>query len=66
MIPEELELRLAKYFFYMYLPDEVMREVEEKLLPTCIWKDEKELDHDELVRWALEIINKELDGKSFK
>ncbi|MBB6447869.1 hypothetical protein [Bacillus benzoevorans] len=31
MIPEEVELRIAKYFFHMYLPDEVMREVEEKL-----------------------------------
>lgn len=66
MIPEEVELRIARYFFHMYLPEEVMQEVEEKLLPPCIWADEKELDHDELVRWAIEIINKQLDGKHFK
>lgn len=66
MIPEEVELRIAKYFFRMYLPDEVMREVEDKLLPPCIWTDEEELDHDELVRWALEIIDKQLEGKSLK
>lgn len=66
MIPEEVELRIAKYFFHMYLPDEVMREVEEKLLLPCIWTDEEELDHDELVRWALEIIDERLDGKRFK
>ncbi|ADC51467.1 hypothetical protein ACOSZF_23610 [Cytobacillus firmus] len=66
MIPEEVEIRIAKYFLHMYLPDEVMRKVEEKLLPPCIWKGEEELDYDELVRWSLEIINQELDGKSFK
>jgi len=66
MIPEEVELRIAKYFFHMYLPDEVMREVEEKLLLPCIWTDEEELDHDELVHWALEIIDERLDGKRFK
>nr|WP_295975722.1 hypothetical protein [uncultured Bacillus sp.] len=66
MIPEEVELRIAKYFFHKYLPDEVMREVEDQLLPPCIWMDEEELDHDELVRWALEIIDKQLDGKIFK
>lgn len=43
-----------------------MQEVEAKLLPPCIWTDEEVLDHDELVRWALEIINKQLDGKHFK
>lgn len=50
----------------MYLPDNVMRDLEEKLLLPCIWMDDEELDHDELVRWALEIIDKQLDGKSFK
>jgi len=48
----------------MYLPDEVMWVVEEKLLPLCIWTNEEELDNDELVRWAVEIINKQLDGKN--
>ncbi|ADC52050.1 hypothetical protein BpOF4_20254 (plasmid) [Alkalihalophilus pseudofirmus OF4] len=66
MIPEEVELRIARYFFHMYLPDDVMRKVEAKLLPTCTWKDEEDLNHEELVRWALEIIDKQLDGKRFK
>jgi len=66
VIPEEVEIRIARYFLHMYLPDEVMREVEEKLLPPCIWGEEEGLDHDELVSLAQEIINKQLDGKSFK
>lgn len=66
MIPEEVEIRIAKYFFHMYLPDDIMREVEEKILPPCIWLDREELDYDELVREALEIISKQLDGKQFK
>lgn len=66
MIPEEVEIRLAMYFFHMYLPDDIMRKVEDKLLPTCIWNDEDDLDHNELVRLALEIIDRELDSKSFK
>lgn len=66
MIPEEVEIRIARYFFHKYLPDEVMQEVEEQLLPPCIWTDEEKLDHDELVRWALEIIDERLDGKRFK
>lgn len=64
MIPERVEIRTAKYF--MYLPDEIMREIEGKLLPICIWAEEEELNHDELVRWVLEIIDKKLNGKSFK
>lgn len=36
MIPEEVELRIGRYFFHMYLPEEVMQAVEEKLLPLCI------------------------------
>lgn len=66
MIPEEVELRIAKDFFHVDLPDKVMRQVEEKLLPPCTWKEEEELDLDELVHWAIEIIDNQLDGKSFK
>jgi len=66
MIPEEVENRIARYFFHMYLPEEVKQKVEEKLLSSCIWTDEGELDHDELVRWALEIIDNQLDGKHLK
>ncbi|MGM8364498.1 hypothetical protein ACLIBG_03345 [Virgibacillus sp. W0181] len=66
MIPEEVESRIARYFFHNYLPDEVMMEVVEKLLPPCIYTEEEDLDFDELVRWALDIIKEQLEDKSFK
>lgn len=66
MIPSEVENRIAKYFFHMYLPGEVMMKVEDRLFPSCIWTEEENLDHDELVRWAIDIIDKQLEGKSFR
>lgn len=66
MIPIEVETRIAKYFFHRYLPNEVMNEVEGRLLPSCIWKEEEDLDHDELVRWAIEIIDRQLENKRFR
>jgi hypothetical protein len=41
----------------MYSPDMVMFQIEDRLLPSCIWTEEEDLDHDELVRWAIEIID---------
>lgn len=66
MIPIEVENRIAKYFFHRYLPDEVRIEVESRLLPSCIWTEEEDLDHEELVRWAIGIIDKQLDDKKFR
>lgn len=66
MIPEEVENRIAKYFLWTYLPDEVMNEIEDKLLPPCTWLEKENLDNDELVSWAIEIIEKQLEKKSFK
>ncbi|WP_018664948.1 hypothetical protein [Heyndrickxia acidiproducens] len=63
MIPVEVENRIAKYFFQMYLPDRVMNEIEGRLLPSCIWNKEEDLDHDELVRWGIEIIQEQLGNK---
>ncbi|MGY3718834.1 hypothetical protein ACWE42_25380 [Sutcliffiella cohnii] len=40
--------------------------VEEKLLPSCIWDEEESLDQDELVRWAIEIIDKHLEDKRLR
>ncbi|WP_183041249.1 hypothetical protein [Salipaludibacillus neizhouensis] len=54
MIPEEVENRIAKYFFHNYLPDEVMMEIVDKLLPPCIYTEEEDLDIDELILWAIE------------
>lgn len=55
MIPTKVENRITKYFFHNYLPDEVMNEIEDKLLPFCLWTEEKDID-DELVRWANEFV----------
>lgn len=66
MIPIEVENRIAKYFFQMYLPEEVMIEIEGRLLPPCLWNKEEELDYDELVRWAIEIIDRQLENKRFR
>lgn len=59
MIPIEVENRIAKYF----LPDDVMFKIEDRLLHTCKWIKEEDLDHYELIRWAIEIIDRELEIK---
>lgn len=68
MIPIEVENRIAKYFFHRFLPDEVMEQIVELLLPLCLEADEEEsLDEDDLVfRKALKIIDDRLKGKKFK
>ncbi|WP_203249343.1 hypothetical protein [Sporosarcina beigongshangi] len=66
MIPTEIENRIAKHFFHMYLPEKVMTEIENRLLSACIWEEEEHLNHDNLVRWAIEIIDKQLEDKGFK
>ncbi|MEC5425445.1 hypothetical protein QGM71_18350 [Virgibacillus sp. C22-A2] len=50
----------------MYLPDEVMIKVEDRLLPACIWTEEEDSDHDELVLWAIEIIDMQLENTRFR
>lgn len=66
MIPIEVEHRIAKYFLHRYLPSEIMIKVEEKLLPTCIQTADEDLDHDQLVNWAIEIIDKQLENNRFR
>jgi hypothetical protein len=66
MIPSEVENRIARYFLHMYLPDEVRMKIEKRLLPSCILNEEEDLDQDELVRWAIEIIDKQLGNKRFR
>lgn len=39
---------------------------EEILLPSSIWTEEKDLDYDELVRRAIEIIDRQLENKRFR
>ena len=66
MIPSEVEWRIARYFLHMYLPDDVMVKVEERLLPSCLQIEEGAINHDELIRWAIEIIDEQLEGKRFR
>lgn len=66
MIPREVENRVAKYFFHRYLPEEVMIKIVDSLLTACVWYEEDDLDFDELVRWAIEIIDEQLEEKQFR
>ncbi|CAH0347710.1 hypothetical protein [Bacillus sp. CECT 9360] len=66
MIPTEVENRVARYFFHRSLPEEVMMKIVDRLLTTCIWDEEEELDFDELVSWAIEIIDEQLEDKRFR
>ncbi|GKV64839.1 MULTISPECIES: hypothetical protein [unclassified Sporosarcina] len=62
MIPEEVENRIAIYFLYSYLPTEIMEKVEGGLLTRCLEvEDDEQLDMDELVLWAIHVIDDELD-----
>ncbi|WP_203249334.1 hypothetical protein [Sporosarcina beigongshangi] len=66
MIPVEVENRIANYFFHVYLPEEAMRKVEARLLPPCLSIEDKAIDPDELVRWAIDIIDEQLENKRFR
>ncbi|MFY2158549.1 hypothetical protein ACOSZF_23635 [Cytobacillus firmus] len=67
MIPIEVVNRIAKYFFYHFLPEEVMEQLISWLLPLCLKADEEvDLDQDELVRQAILMIEARLEGKTFK
>ena len=67
MIPEEVKNRIAKYFFHNYLPDEIMYELVDLLIPQCLnVEDENDLDQDRLVTEAVLILRGRLDGKSIK
>lgn len=66
MISAEVEYRIAFYFFRIYLPEEVMLQIVDRLIPTCICSEDEDLDHDELVRWAVDIIDEQLEDKRFK
>ncbi|WLR55480.1 hypothetical protein LC048_00180 [Mesobacillus subterraneus] len=67
MIPIEVENRIAKYFFHHFLPEEVMEQLIDLLLPLCLEAaEEEDLDKDELVRQAVLMLEARLEGKSFK
>lgn len=67
MIPIDVEHRIAVYFLHQYLPEDVLNELEGILLPLCLLVDEeKDLDKDELVKRAIQIIEHHLEDKCFK
>ena len=59
MIPSEVEDRIARYYFQRYLPDNIMMELEEKLLPFYL-EDEEPVAED-MVKLALTIIDNALE-----
>lgn len=67
MIPEGVENRIARYFFHNYLPDEIMYELVDLLIPQCLnIEDESDLDQDALVTECVFILLERLQGKSMK
>lgn len=66
MIPLKVENRIARYFFHIYLPEEVMSKVEEKLLNSCVLVEDENLNHDELVSFAIDIIDEQLERKRMR
>ena len=59
MIPSEVEDIIARYYFQRYLPDKIMMELEEKLLPFYL-EDEEPVAED-MVKLALTIIDNALE-----
>jgi len=62
-----MENRIARYFFHNYLPDEIMYELIDLLIPQCLNVDgEQNIDQDALVLEAVSILQNRLEGKSIK
>lgn len=59
MISVEVEVRIALYYFRNYLQDEIMMEIEEKLLP--FYLEDVEPPDDDMVKLALSIIENALE-----
>lgn len=59
MIPSEVEDRIAHYYFQRYLPDKLMMELEEKLLP--FYLEDEEPSAEDKVKLALTIIDNALE-----
>lgn len=66
MIPEEVENRVAKYFFHNFMPEDVLTNLEEYLLCHCRDVEEEDIDIDLLVYEAVGIIRDTLHGKKLK
>lgn len=67
MIPMAVENRIARYFFHNYLPDAIMDELVDLLIPQCLnAEDERDLDEDALVMESVLFLQDQLEGKSMK
>jgi hypothetical protein len=67
LIPKEMENRIARYFFHNYLPEEIMYELIDLLIPQCLnVENEGNIDQDALVLESVLILQERLEGKSIK
>lgn len=55
MISQEVEDRIARYYFHRYFPDHIMEGLESLLLPHFL--EEEEPSADDIVRMAVKYID---------
>src|SRR5699024_11953017 len=56
----------SKILFWTYLPEEIINQIEEKLLPACIRLEKENLEYDELVHSDIHVIKEQLKEKRLK
>lgn len=62
MIPFDVQIRIALYFFRRYLPEEVDLNLSSILLPYYVFVEEDETPSaDEMVRLAIEFLDEALE-----
>lgn len=66
MIPEEVENRIARYFFHNFMPEDLMTDIEEYILCHCLYTEEEDIDIDFLVFEAVVILRDRLHGMKLK
>ena len=73
MIPEDVENRIAKFYFHSYLPWDIMEELEMLLLPFYLSNEDTQEDEimeeeiaDEVVKIGIEFLMAELERRNKK
>lgn len=68
MIPFDVEIRIALYFFRRYLPEEVDLNLSSILLPHYVFVEEEdeEPSADEMVRLAIEFLDEALEEYNYE
>ena len=67
MIPFDVEIRIALYFFRRYLPEEVDLNLSSILLPYYVFAGEdEEPSADEMVRLAIEFLDEALEEYNYE